>query len=386
MFLSNQDVVELVEWRRELHRRPELSGDERETARTVRGFLEGTRPDRLVAGLGGHGVAAVYEGAEPGPTLMFRAELDGLPIAEVSDIPHRSTVPGNGHMCGHDGHMAILAAFARGLGRRRPRRGRAVVLFQPAEENGAGAAAVVDDPKFQEIRPDFAYALHNMPGMTLGRAGLAEGPANCASRGMRVVLTGRTAHASMPEHGVSPMAAVARLMPALTALGTGLGSDGALGPDFTMVTVTHARLGEPAFGIAPGEAELWSTLRTLTDGRMDGLVERAERLVMDAARESGLGFEIDYHDVFRHCENAPAAVAHLRRAMEAEGVPCDPDVPPMRGSEDFGRFGDHAASAMFLLGAGEDHPSLHNPDYDFPDDLIAIGARVFMRTLRDQLG
>lgn len=382
MFLSNQDVVELVEWRRELHRRPELSGDERETARAVRGFLEGTRPDRIVAGLGGHGVAAVYEGAEPGPTLMFRAELDGLPITEVSDIPHRSTVPGNGHMCGHDGHMATLAALARGLGRRRPRRGRAVVLFQPAEENGAGAAAVVDDPKFQEIRPDFAYALHNMPGMPLGRAGLAEGPANCASRGMRVVLTGRTAHASMPEHGVSPMAAVARLMPALTALGSGDG----LGPEFAMVTVTHARLGEPAFGIAPGEAELWATLRTLTDGRMDGLVERAERLVMDAARESGLGHEIDYHDVFRHCENAPSAVAHLRRAMEAEGVPCDPDVPPMRGSEDFGRFGDHAASAMFLLGAGEEHPSLHNPDYDFPDDLIAIGARVFMRTLRDQLG
>jgi metal-dependent amidase/aminoacylase/carboxypeptidase family protein len=119
---------------------------------------------------------------------------------------------------------------------------------------------------------------------------------------------------------------------------------------------------------------------------MDGLVERAERLVADAAGESGLGHEIDYHDVFRHCENAPEAVAHLRRAMAAEGVPCDPDVPPMRGSEDFGRFGDHAASAMFLLGAGETHPSLHNPDYDFPDDLIGIGARVFMRTLRDQLG
>lgn len=382
MFLTNQDVVELTEWRRKLHAMPELSGAEVETAREVRDFLAATGADRIVTGLGGHGVAAVYEGAEPGPTLMFRAELDGLPIAEISDIPHRSAIAGRGHMCGHDGHMATLAAFARGLGRQRPQRGRAVVLFQPAEENGAGAAAVIADPRFREIQPDFAYAYHNMPGMPLGRAALSAGPANCASRGIRIVLTGKTAHASMPEYGVSPMPAIARLMPGLTALGSG----GGLDESFAMVTITHARMGEPAFGIAPGEAEVLGTLRTLIDARMDELVGRAERLVAEAAGEHGLGFAIDYHDVFRHCENAPVAVAHLRRALQTEGVPCDDTVPPMRASEDFGRFGDHAASAMFLLGAGESHPSVHNPDYDFPDDLIGIGARVFMRTLRDQLG
>ncbi|MEQ9334396.1 amidohydrolase [Thalassobaculum sp.] len=383
MFLTNQDVVELTEWRRKLHRMPELSGAEVETAREVAGFLAATGADRIVTGIGGHGVAAVYEGSESGPTLMFRAELDGLPIAEVSDIPHRSAADGRGHMCGHDGHMATLAAFARGLGRQRPKRGRAVVLFQPAEENGAGAAAVVADSKFREIRPDFAYAYHNMPGMPLGQAGLSEGPANCASRGIRIVLTGKTAHASMPEQGVSPMAAVARLMPALTALGNG----GRLDPDFAMVTITHASMGEPAFGIAPGRAEIWGTLRTLVDARMDSLVERAERLVAEAAGEAGLDHGIDYHDVFRHCENAPEAVAHLRAALAAEGVAmCDTAPLPMRASEDFGRFGDHAVSAMFLLGSGERHASLHNPDYDFPDDLIPIGARVFMRTLRDQLG
>jgi len=383
MFLTNQDVVELTEWRRRLHGMPELSGEERETAHEVAAFLAATGADRIVTGIGGHGVAAIYDGAEPGPTLMFRAELDGLPIAEISDIPHRSAAAGRGHMCGHDGHMASLAAFARGLGRQRPQRGRAVVLFQPAEENGAGAAAVVADPKFRDISPDFAYAYHNMPGMPLGHAGLSEGPANCASRGIRILLTGKTAHASMPEQGVSPMVAVARLMPALTDLGSG----GGLDENFAMVTITHSRMGEPAFGIAPGEAEVWGTLRTLIDARMDDLVERAERLVTDAARDNGLRFEINYHDVFRHCENAPEAVAQLRRAIDAEDVPwCDAPPLPMRASEDFGRFGDHAVSAMFLLGAGEDHPSVHNPDYDFPDDLIPIGARVFMRTLRDQLG
>lgn len=382
MFLTNQDVIELTEWRRQLHRMPEVSREEAQTAKSVQAFLRATGPDRIIADLGGHGVAAIYEGREPGPTVMVRAELDGLPIEEISDVPHRSATPGKGHLCGHDGHMAILAALARGLGRQRPQRGRVVLMFQPAEEDGSGAAAVVADPKFREIAPDIAFALHNMPGIAFGKAELAEGVVNCASRGMRVTLTGKTAHASMPETGISPMNAVARLMPALTALSSG----GALDETFSLVTITHAEMGEPAFGIAPGRAEIWATLRTLTDSRMQDLCNRAEALVAETARDQGLGVGIVYDDIFHHCENAPEAVAHLRRALEAEGVPHDEGSGPIRASEDFGRFGQAAPAAMFFLGAGETYPSLHNPDYDFPDDLIGIGARVFMRALRDILG
>jgi amidohydrolase len=382
MFLTNRDLVELTEWRRKLHRMPELSGEEAQTAREVQALLASTGADRIVAGLGGHGVAGIFEGPEPGPTVMVRAELDGLPIEELSDAPHRSAAPGKAHLCGHDGHMAILAALARGLGRQRPRRGRAILMFQPAEENGSGAAAVVADPRFREIAPDLAFALHNLPGMPFGRAAIIEGPVSCASRGMRIVLTGKTAHASMPEFGISPVNAMARLMPALTALGSG----GPMDEGFAMVTVTHARIGEPAFGIAPAHGEIWATLRTLTDAGMEGLRSRAETLAQEAARENGLGVRITYDDVFTHCENAPEAVAHLRRALEAESVPYDRGSLPMRPSEDFGHFGANAPAAMFFLGAGESYPSLHNPDYDFPDDLIGIGARVFMRALRDVLG
>lgn len=382
MFLTNQDVIELTEWRRELHRNPEISGEEANTARAVQAFLASAGADRIVAGLGGHGVAGIFEGREPGPTVMFRCELDALPIEEISEAAHRSQIPGKAHLCGHDGHMAIIAALARGLSRQRPQRGRAILLFQPAEETGAGAAAVVADPKFQEIAPDFVFALHNLPGVKFGKVALIEGPVSCASRGMRIVLTGKTAHASMPETGLSPMNAVARLMPALTSLGRG----GPMDEGFTLVTVTHARIGEPAFGIAPAHGEVWATLRTLTDAGMDDLVSRAERLVNDAAQESGLSVEISYNDIFRHCENAPEAVAHLRRALDAEGVPHDRGDLPMRPSEDFGYLGANAPAAMFFLGAGEQHAALHNPDYDFPDDLIGIGARVFMRTLRDLLG
>ena len=382
MFLTHQDVIELTEWRRGLHRNPEISGEEAGTARTVQALLASAGADRIVTGLGGHGVAGVFEGGQPGPTVMFRAELDALPIEEISDAPHRSRVPGKAHLCGHDGHMAILAALARGLSRQRPQRGRAVLLFQPAEETGAGAAAVVADPKFREIAPDFVFALHNLPGMKFGKVALIEGPVSCASRGMRIVLTGKTAHASMPETGLSPVAAVARLMPGLTALGSGGPMDGS----FAMVTITHARIGEPAFGIAPAHGEVWATLRTVTDAGMNALVAKAERLASDAARTSGLSLKISYSDVFRHCENAPEAVAHLRRALDAEGVAHDRGDLPMRPSEDFGHLGAHAPAAMLFLGAGEHHASLHNPDYDFPDDLIGIGARVFMRTLRDLLG
>ena len=381
MFLTNQDVVELTEWRRTLHRMPELSGKEANTAREVAAFLSTTKPDRIVTELGGHGVAAIYEGSEPGPSVMLRAELDALPIEELSPIPHRSAIAGTAHLCGHDGHMATLAAVARGLGRQPPRKGRAILLFQPAEEDGSGAAAVLADPRFADITPDFAFALHNMPGIPFGRALLAEGPVNCASRGLRIRLSGKTAHASMPEFGISPVAAVARLMPELSALGGGSLPN----EDFAMVTITHATIGEPAFGVAPAHAEIWATLRTLTDRGMDSLCTRAEHLVKRVARDQRLAVTTSYEDIFRHCENAPEAVARLRNALDAEGVSHDATNLPQRASEDFGRFGDVAHSAMFFLGAGENHASLHNPDYDFPDDLIPIGARVFMRTMRSLL-
>ena len=380
--LSNSDLTELIAWRRKLHQHPEISGEEEETAREVVAFLASTHPDRVLTGLGGHGVAVVYDSGKPGPTVLFRAELDALPIEELSDAPHRSRVPGKSHMCGHEGHTTILAALGRQLGRRRPARGRAVLMFQPAEETGAGAAAVVANPRFREIAPDLAFSLHNLPGVPLGHVRLKEGVVNCASRGMRIALTGKTAHSSMPETGTSPMRAISRLMPALQELGGGdFTSD-----DFAMTTVTHARMGEAVFGVAPGYAEVWVTLRTRLDERMADLVAAAEELARSEAAKHGLGGEIDYHEIFVASLNSAEATGHLRAALDAERVPHDEAGLPMRASEDFGTFGHGAKSAMFFLGSGVDHPALHNPDYDFPDDLIPIGARVFLRVARNLLG
>jgi metal-dependent amidase/aminoacylase/carboxypeptidase family protein len=145
--LINQDIVELTAWRRRLHRHPEISNEEEMTAKAVVSFLGDTTPDRVLTVLGGHGVAAVYESGRSGPTVMFRSELDALPIVELSDVPHASLVPGKSRTCGHDGHTAILAALGRQFGRQRPERGRVVLMFQPAEETGNGAAGVTADPR-----------------------------------------------------------------------------------------------------------------------------------------------------------------------------------------------------------------------------------------------
>lgn len=381
MFPAPQDLDTATAFRRALHRRPELSGEERGTAAAVAALLAGFRPDRLVTGLGGHGVAAVFVGAEAGETILLRAELDALPIPETGAAGHRSEVAGKGHLCGHDGHTAILVAVAAGLARRRPRRGRVVLLFQPAEETGAGAAAVIADPGFAALRPDRAFALHNLPGLPLGAVALKVGIVNCASRGLRVVFSGRTAHAATPHEGRSPLPALAQLMPAFAALGGG----GRLDEGFRLVTVTHAVLGAPTFGVAPGLGEVWATLRTLRDAAMAELVHAAESLAAEAAEAAGLEHAVRHAEVFPHCENHPDAVAAFAAALDRDGLPHAPGAP-MRASEDFGRFGAVAPSAMLFLGAGTDHPGLHAPDYDFPDALIPIGSRIFARLIEEVLG
>lgn len=383
MMLTNRDISELTDWRQMLHRFPEVSGDEQETAARVVTALAGLGPDRVVTGLGGHGVAAIWEGAQPGESVLFRAELDALPIAEISLAAHRSTIAGKGHMCGHDGHMAILMGLGRLIARKRPARGRVILMFQPAEENGAGAAAVVADPRYGAIRPDWAFSLHNFPGTAFGHTDVRAGTVSCASQGMKVSLTGKTAHAAYPETGTSPAAALARLIPALTALGTG----GPMGPDFRLITITHAWLGEPAFGIAPGAAELWVKLRTRDDQPMAALRETAVALVRAEAQAAGLGVSFGFQDDFAANVNDPEATARFRAALDALGMSHDEGDLPMRAGEDFGQFGkDGTKSAMMFLGAGERHPMCHNPDYDFPDALIAKGVAVFHRVMRDLLG
>ncbi len=368
--------------RRELHQIPDISGDEGKTAERISQILETCTPDSLLTGIGGHGVAAVFNGNRPGPTVGIRCELDGLPIQELSHAAHASRRQGKGHLCGHDGHMAMVLGVARALGATRPRRGRVVLIFQPAEETGQGARAFRDDPAFDALVPDFLFALHNLPGLELGEVQLCRGPANCASRGMRIGLTGKTAHAAAPHEGRSPAAALAALMPALAALG----ADGPLVDAYALTTVTHAKLGAETFGVSPGHAELWVTLRTVSDARMARLIEDAQSLVGQVANKENLSFSISFEDIFTSCANDPQAVQLLSSACHAQGVTCRLSDQPQKFSEDFGQFSTGSKTAMFWLGAGRTHSKLHNPDYDFPDELIPVGTGIFLSAIDAVLG
>jgi len=210
--LTNSDLIELTAFRRALHRRPELSGEEVQTARAITAALEPLAPARIVTQLGGHGVAAIFDSAMPGPTVLFRAELDGLPIEEDNPaISWASEVSGKSHVCGHDGHMAMLLGLGRLIARKPVARGRVVLMFQPAEEDGSGARAVVADPAYDALAPDWAFAIHIEPGYPFGVVASRAGLINCASLGLKITLTGKTAHAADPQDGVSPALAVAGL-------------------------------------------------------------------------------------------------------------------------------------------------------------------------------
>lgn len=380
--LTNSDLVELTAFRRALHQLPEISGEEAETAHTIAAELTKLTPTKIITGLGGHGVAAVFDSGADGPTVMFRAELDALPIQEQNDIAWASTITGKAHLCGHDGHMTMVLALGRILSRNPFSKGRVVLMFQPAEEDGSGARAVVADPAFAELQPDWAFAIHNEPALAFGHVATRAGLMNCASQGLQIKLSGKTAHAAAPQDGVSPALAVAELIPTLGALGTG----GALDEDFRLVTVTHVNIGAPTFGIAPGEAIINATLRTTQDASMAAINAEARALATAAAKAHGLKAHFEVFDDFSASINNAQAIDVATSALDAIGITHSDIGLPMRPSEDFGVFGWNAKSAMLCLGSDTGQgTALHNPDFDFPDDLIPIGAAIFERIARDLL-
>ena len=380
--LSNTDINALITFRRLLHQHPEVSGEEEQTAQRIAEALSALAPHQIITGLGGHGVAAVFDSECDGPTVLFRAELDALPIPEETGLEWTSTTEGKGHLCGHDGHMTILLALGRLLSRQPVQQGRVVLMFQPAEEDGSGARLVVADPKFATIAPDYAFAIHNEPGLPFGYVGTKTGLINCASRGLIIRFKGKTSHAAEPELALSPVPLLGEMIDHLCQLGEG----GVLDDDFKLVTVTHINVGEPSFGITPSDAEIYTTLRASTDDAITMMQDEAITLAQSRADEKGLVLECEVHDDFAASINHPKATAIAQDAMKALNIPFGEDGVPMRASEDFGVFGWDAPSAMLCLGPGVDHPALHQPDYDFSDDLIPIGAAIFERIARDLLG
>ncbi|HSJ67859.1 MAG TPA: amidohydrolase [Anditalea sp.] len=366
----------LTAFRKTLHQHPEVSGKESKTAKRVKEFFQSNSPDQTIEKLGGHGIAFIYNGNEEGPTTMIRCELDGLPILEQNDFSHVSVAKGAFHGCGHDGHMAILAGVGMHLANNKPKKGKVVLLYQPAEETGEGAEKVLKSKKFQKIKPDFAFALHNLPGFRENQIIFKEGSFAAASKGMIINIQGKTSHAAHPEDGNSPAEAMSKIIVALQMLPEGIDK-------FCLLTVIHAKLGSIAFGTTPGDATVMATLRAYEDDTLDLLTEYAEKLVTQITEESGLEVTISYTESFAATVNDAEAHRIIKNAAENLSLDIKNISTPFRWSEDFGHFSNGAMTTLIGLGAGENQPQLHEPTYDFPDAILSTGISLFIETIKE---
>lgn len=369
----DMETTDLIKFRRELHQNPELSGEETETSQRVQRFIEKFKPDSTIKEIGGEGLAFFFDGNQEGKTILVRAELDALPIDEINDFEYKSRSQDKAHKCGHDGHMAILAGVARELSGSRPERGRVILLFQPAEETGEGASRMLHDVKFGNIKPDFVFALHNLPGFKEGSILVREEVFSSASVGIEIKLGGKTSHAAEPEKGINPAGATARIVQDL--LNVSNRKD--LFEDFVLATIVHIKLGEIAYGTSAGHAVIRATLRSYRNEDMEVLKSEAEKIAKKNAEQDHLNIGMRYVEYFPALINNPESVNIIRDAARANNFTVEELSHPFRWSEDFSHFTEKFRGAMFGLGAGLDTPKVHNPDYDFPDTLIKPGIKMF---------
>lgn len=367
--------AQTIKFRQELHQYPEVSGNEFATAKRVEAFLKQFQPDLILTEVGETGVVAVFNGINPdkGPTVLFRAELDALPIEDQINTSHKSVYEGVGHKCGHDGHMAVLGGLASLLHTQRPDTGRVILLFQPAEETGAGAWAVLQERRFQELAPDYAFALHNIPGVPHHQVVIRRDVFSAASSGMVIELTGKSSHAAEPENGINPGLAVAEIIQAFHKLVSNKQDF----QDLTLLTIIHARLGEVAFGTNPGFATVMATLRAFQPADFERLKTMALQQAEQIAIRHGLGIKVDFVEAFPATVNDTKAVDMIEQASRDLNLTVSEAHIPFKWSEDFGHFTNKYKGALFGLGSGVDQPQLHHTDFDFPDALITSGARLF---------
>ena len=372
MSQTTVDFSALVAVRRRLHAIPEIAGREEQTASVITEELRGYKPDDLVTGVGGHGVIATFGKAESGHHLMFRAELDALPIPEQLELDYASKHDGWSHKCGHDGHMTILLGVARWLSENQPSTGKVSLLFQPAEETGEGAQAMLDDPQFTDFEPDRIFGLHNLPGYPKHQIVVRGGTFAAASVGMECRFTGSSSHAAHPSDGKSPAPAIAQLIQQLS----GVPQLHTTIEERCKVTVIHAQLGEQAFGTSPADGVVMATLRAFDSDLLEKLKSHAERYARMLGETHQVETEITWHEPFSVTQSDAQSVDLIKKAAQALGLDLLEKEEPFAWSEDFGRFTDHYSGGFFGIGAGVDHPQLHAGRYDFPDEIIETGVTL----------
>ena len=366
-------LQQLIALRKEIHRFPELSGKEYETAQRIVNFLYPFEPDQIITELGTTGVAAVYDFGKIETTIMIRCELDALPIQEINSFEYRSTVDLVSHKCGHDGHMVIVAGLASWLQSASIENARIVLLFQPAEETGEGAPGILADSKFEEIIPDYIFALHNLPGFPMHQIVTTASEFTSTVQSVSISLHGKESHAAEPENGINPALAIAELINSFEDIVINdVNSD-----DFTLITPVYSSMGGKDYGVSPADGELHLTARTWTPEQMNSLMERIETIALQTAKKHRLKHELLWFGYFAATKNHAFCNSVIQESATEKGTDCVFQDHPFKFGEDFGVFTQRYPGAMFGLGSGTDTPALHNPDYDFPDEIIETGILMF---------
>lgn len=371
---------ELVILRKAIHQHPELSGQEHETRERVKAYCERFGGEMIE--LGATGLAIVFDSGKSGDTVLFRSELDALPIKEINTFDYASVKEKVSHKCGHDGHTTVLCGLAQRLAAHPPESGKIVLLFQPAEENGKGAQEVLSDERFSSIEPDWVFAYHNLPGYPLKQVVYRTGAFTAAAKSIVVKLKGKTSHAAEPELGHNPASAIADILNYGNELtDADLDSDG-----FFLVTPVYVTMGEKAYGVSAGYGEVHLTLRSFSNAVMDArshdLANKAEAI----ATKYSLNSDISWTEVFAANENNEQAVKLITEAAGTIGLDAISRPQPFKWGEDFGLFTQRYQGAMFGIGSGEACPALHNPDYDFPDEMIPEAVELFETIAKQILG
>jgi amidohydrolase len=372
-------------WRRDIHQHPELLYDVHRTAAFVAERLREFGCDDVVTGLGRTGVVGVIKGRKPAGKggikgIGLRADMDALPIEEATKLPYASKTPGKMHACGHDGHTAMLLGAARYLAETRNFAGDAVVIFQPAEEGGAGAAAMIKDGLMDRFPIDQVFGMHNNPGMPIGSFAIRPGPLMASTDAVDIRIEGRGGHAARPHLCIDTVLAGAQLITALQSI-----VSRSVDPlEAAVVSICEFHAGN-ARNVIPQTAELRGTVRTLTAGMRKLVEKRVREVVAGVAQVTGTTIDLTYERGY------PVLVNHGSQTDFAIGVAKEiagdvnvGEMPPMMGAEDFAYMLEQRPGAFIFCGNG-DSAGLHHPAYNFNDEAIVFGTSYWIKLVENML-
>ncbi|MEX5729704.1 amidohydrolase [Rhodovulum iodosum] len=379
-FAELQD--EIAAWRRDMHEHPELLYDLPRTSALVADRLRAFGCDEVVEGIGRSGVVGVIRGKSDskGRAIGLRADMDALPIIEATGLDYASKNHGKMHACGHDGHTAMLLGAAKYLAETRNFDGTAVVIFQPAEEGGAGGRAMCEDGMMDRFGIDEVYGMHNSPGLPVGSFAIRPGPIMAAADEFEITVTGKGGHAAKPHECIDTTLVASHIVVALQSIA----SRNVDPLKQVVVSVCTFRTESEAHNVIPQTVLLRGTVRTLEDDVRSFAETRLKAVVENTAVAFGARADVIYHRGYPVTENADDQTEFAIQVAEKISGQVNPDTPPLMGGEDFSFMLNERPGAYIFVGNG-DTASVHHPEYNFDDEAIPFGCSWFAEMVETRM-